>query len=67
MGKNVGTIDRVIRIVIGLFFIAYAIPIGFKHTGFNWVGWIGVVPLVTAFIGFCPGYRIFGLSTSARS
>ena len=48
MGKNVGTVDRIIRIVIGLVLIAYAIPLGFSHTGWNWVGWIGVVPRLSA-------------------
>ena len=63
MTKNVGTADRILRIVVGLVLIAYAIPIGFPPTGWNWVGWIGVVPILTAFGGFCPAYRIFGLST----
>ena len=31
--------------------------------GGQWWGWIGVVPLLTAFVGFCPAYRILGLST----
>jgi Protein of unknown function (DUF2892) len=65
MRTNIGTIDRVIRIVIGLFLIAYAIPIGFASTGWNWVGWIGVIPLVTAFVGICPLYAALGMSTCA--
>ncbi|MGE0062702.1 MAG: DUF2892 domain-containing protein [Xanthobacteraceae bacterium] len=32
-------------------------------TGWNWVGWIGVVPILTAFIGTCPAYSLFGWST----
>ncbi len=64
MTKNIGTIDRAVRIFGGLLCIAYAIPLGFPQTGWNWTGWIGVVPIVTAFVGFCPAYRIFGLSTS---
>ena len=63
MTKNVGAVDRAIRMVIGLVFIAYAIPIGFHNTGWNWVGWIGVVPLLTAAIGFCPAYPLLGIST----
>ena len=63
MGKNVGTVDRIIRIVIGLVLIAYAIPLGFSHTGWNWVGWIGVVPLITGIAGMCPAYRLIGRST----
>ena len=48
MTKNVGSLDRLLRIVVGLALIAYAIPIGFPSTGWNWVGWIGVIPLLTA-------------------
>ncbi len=61
--RNVGSVDRIVRIVAGLLLIAFAIPIGFPQTGWNWVGWIGVVPLLTAVFGYCPGYSLFGLST----
>jgi len=66
MAKNVGTIDRVLRIILGLVLIAYAIPIGFPETGWNGVGWLGVVPLLTAALGTCPAYSVFGVSTCAR-
>jgi hypothetical protein len=66
MSKNVGMIDRVIRVVLGLVLIAYAVPIGFSVTGWNWVGWIGVVPLLTALFGICPLYSMIGLSTCKR-
>ena len=48
MTANVGILDRAIRIVIGVLLIAYAIPCGFPSTGWNFVGWIGIVPIVTA-------------------
>jgi DUF2892 family protein len=63
MKPNVGTIDRIARIVVGVLLLAYAIPIGFSTTGWNWVGWIGVVPLLTGVFGYCPAYRLIGLST----
>jgi len=63
MSQNVGTIDRAIRVVIGLVLIAFAIPIGFPVTGWNWIGWIGVMPILTAFIGNCPAYSVFGFSS----
>lgn len=66
MSKNVGTADRILRVLIGLVFIAYAIPLYFAETGWNWVGWIGVIPLITAAVGFCPLYRVVGLSTCRR-
>ena len=63
MARNIGSVDRILRSVFGLALIAYAIPLGFSQTGWNWVGWIGVVPLLTAAIGNCPLYSILGLST----
>ena len=55
---NVGSADRIIRIILGLALIGLAI----SGTIGLW-GWIGVVPLVTAFLRFCPAYAIFGLKT----
>jgi hypothetical protein len=63
MTTNMGLVDRSARVVIGLFLIAYAIPIGFASTGWNWMGWIGVVPLATAALGICPLYTLLGVST----
>jgi hypothetical protein len=44
MTQNIGTIDRTLRLVVGVLLIAFAIPIGFPATGWNWVGWIGIIP-----------------------
>ncbi len=63
MTVNMGTADRVIRAFIGGILIAYAIPLGFSHTGWNWVGWIGLIPIATAIFGMCPLYRVLGIST----
>lgn len=63
MSKNVGKIDGIVRILIGLVLIAYAIPLGFPNTGWNWTGWIGIVPILTAVFSYCPGYGLLGLST----
>lgn len=60
---NVGLVDRIARIAVGALLIAYAIPLGFPQTGWNWVGWIGVVPLLTAVFGICPAYSLLGVST----
>ncbi len=56
--KNVGSIDRVLRVVLGLILISLVF-IGPKTA---W-GWIGLVPLGTALVGFCPAYRILGIRT----
>jgi hypothetical protein len=63
MPVNVGMIDRVVRTIVGLVFIGYALRIGFPETGWNWVGWIGVIPILTAISGYCPAYSLFGLSS----
>lgn len=63
MHSNVGALDRIARTVIGLLLIAYAIPVGFPDTGWNWVAWIGVISILTAVVGICPAYNVFGIST----
>ncbi len=56
--NNVGGIDRILRIVVGLALIGMAL------TGMIGVwGWIGVVPLLTAALGTCPLYSVLGFST----
>ena len=67
MTKNVGSLDRIARIIIGLVLIAYAIHLGFPHIGWNWIGWIGVVPLLTAVVSSCPLYSVVGASTCSRA
>ncbi|WP_193368444.1 YgaP family membrane protein [Pelagibius marinus] len=61
MNRNVGTLDRILRVIVGVILIALVF-VGPKTA---W-GWIGVIPLVTAFIGFCPAYRLLGICTSAN-
>jgi hypothetical protein len=63
MTANVGMVDRIVRVILGIVLIAYAIPVGFAATGWNWVGWIGVIPLVTGLLGNCPLYSLLGVST----
>jgi hypothetical protein len=58
MTANVGNVDRVIRIILGLALIAMVF-VGPQTP----LGWIGIVPLATALIGFCPIYRILGIRT----
>jgi len=57
MKLNVGGIDRILRIVVGLALIAWA-----AMGGLAWA-WIGALPLATGAIGWCPAYAIFGFST----
>jgi hypothetical protein len=67
MTVNMGGLDRGLRLIVGIALICFAIPIGFPNVGWNWVGWVGVIPIVTALIGNCPAYSIVGLSTCKRS
>ena len=60
MNPNVGGIDKVLRIVIGLALIGW----GFAMN--NWLGAIGLVPLLTALINFCPLYTLFGINTGNK-
>ena len=67
MTANVGSADRIIRILIGAALIAFALNLVFPNTGWNWLGWTGVVPILTALFGYCPAYSVFGMTTCTRS
>ena len=58
MTKNVGTVDRSVRIIVGLGVLSLAF-IG-PHT--PW-GYLGLVPLATGLIGWCPAYLPLGIKT----
>ncbi|MDK2776737.1 MAG: DUF2892 domain-containing protein [Pseudomonadota bacterium] len=60
MQCNVGKTDRVIRLVLGIVIIA--LGLGYQ----SWWGLIGVVPLLTAALGWCPAYLPFGISTCKK-
>ena len=58
MTANVGSTDRIIRIVVGVALIAWVLLMG----GPTWA-WIGVLPLVTGLMRVCPAYSILGMNT----
>jgi hypothetical protein len=58
MKKNVGLIDRVLRVIVGLGLLSLCV-VGPQTL---W-GLVGLVPLLTAFVGFCPAYRLIGIRT----
>ena len=60
MKCNVGKADRMVRVVVGLGVLAAGAY--FK----SWWGLLGLVPLLTAVLGFCPVYLPFGISTCKR-
>ena len=58
---NEGTLDRALRIIVGLALIA-----GFflnRDGAWSWLYLIGIIPLVTGLLGTCPIYSVFGMST----
>ena len=58
MKTNVGGIDKILRIVVGIALISMA-ALGVVGA---W-GWIGVVPLLTGLFGVCPAYSLLGANT----
>ncbi len=60
MPQNIGTIDKVLRVIIGLGLIGLV----FFGPQTPW-GWIGLVPLSTALLRFCPLYSLIGVSTGS--
>lgn len=60
MKQNVGMIDKVLRVVLGLALLAY---VALGSGSLRFIGLVGIVPLLTALVGHCPLYSLFGLST----
>jgi hypothetical protein len=58
MPINEGALDRVIRVIAGVAIISLV----FVGPQSPW-GWLGVVPLLTGLVGFCPAYALFGVNT----
>ncbi|MBZ0223241.1 MAG: DUF2892 domain-containing protein [Dokdonella sp.] len=61
MKANVGGIDKILRILLGLALVAWTL----FFQGPLWA-WIGVVPLATGLFNFCPVYRLLGINTCRR-
>lgn len=62
MTRNMGTVDRAIRAALGLALLSLLFIL---EGNARWLGLIGLVPLATAALGWCPAYRPFGISTCA--
>ena len=61
MKANVGGIDRILRILVGVALVGWGIYAR------NWWGAIGLIPLFTALVGWCPLYTLIGVSTRKNS
>jgi O-antigen ligase len=62
MNCNVGGIDRVVRLAVGLALVVLAAT----HTVGAW-GWLGLIVLLTGIIRWCPAYALFGFKTCCKS
>ncbi len=60
MKKNVGSIDKIIRIILAIIIGA----LGYYYQ--TWWGLVAIVPVATAFMNFCPLYPIFGISSCGK-
>jgi sulfite exporter TauE/SafE len=60
MKHNMGTVDRVIRVVAGILLLSL---IFILESNARWWGLIGLLPLVTGLAGSCPAYLPFGIDT----
>jgi Protein of unknown function (DUF2892) len=60
--NNIGTVDRILRIIVGVALLA-AFLILPSTSSLHYFYLIGIVPLLTAVIGSCPLYSLFGIST----
>ncbi len=62
MKSNMGSIDRGLRIIVGLVLVGLALA-----GTVGWWGWLGIVPIVTGALGNCPLYSIIGVNTCGKS
>lgn len=63
MQKNVGSTDKVIRWIVGLILLSLLF---FLEGGVRYIGLIGIIPILTAIVGFCPLYTLFKLNTNKQ-
>ena len=62
MTTNIGKADRIIRIVVGLILLSL---VYFLEGNARWLGLIGLIPLVTAMVRWCPAYSLFGWNSAS--
>ena len=63
MKVNIGTTDKMLRIVLGLVLLALVVVLPAPQ---RWWGLLGVVPLLTGLFSFCPLYAMLGISSAAK-
>ena len=65
---NIGTIDRVVRIIAGVLLLLL-VPLAFLGPGTGWALWglLGLIPLGAGLVGYCPPYALLGINSCKRS
>lgn len=66
MSNNEGTVDRTLRIIVGLALVASPVGAYGIENAHAW-GWIGLIPLMTGLVGICPLYSLLGIRTCRAS
>ena len=61
MKKNMSNLDRGIRVILGIALLSLILLLS---GGIRWIGLIGLIPLLTGIVGFCPLYAIFKIKTN---
>ena len=68
MTRNIGTAERILRGLAGLGLIAFALLGGqTSYATYAVWGWLGLVPLATALVGWCPPYALLGINTCGKA
>lgn len=61
MNKNIGSVDKKVRVAVGVLLVVLAI------TGtIGWWGWLGVILIITGSMNYCPAYSLLGVNTSKK-
>ncbi|HLS22563.1 MAG TPA: DUF2892 domain-containing protein [Pseudogracilibacillus sp.] len=64
MKANVGTVDRVVRLIVGVILLALFFLI---EGNLRYIGLIGIIPIITALVSFCPLYSLLRINTRRSS
>ena len=63
MPHNVGSVDRTVRVIVGLLLLSML----FIDGNARWFGLIGLIPLLTGSVGTCPVYSVFGINSQSKA
>ncbi|NIR60918.1 MAG: DUF2892 domain-containing protein [Gammaproteobacteria bacterium] len=64
MTHNIGNADRVIRIIVGIALLSLIV---FLEGAARWWGLLGLIPLATVVLGWCPAWSLLGINTRGKT